>query len=136
MTASPRAVTLVERPISGRLCHSGREVAVQAKPSILIALVVATGLATAILVDVGLAGVRGSSPGNLLVSPASASSLSLAIMLAGTIGLLGLQPDHVTQRRHVRGKVAPAPGWLWAGATPRQGTSPLPTRRPWRLDPK
>lgn len=58
-----------------------------------------TGLIGVILMIVTLSGMQSSGSGDLMVSPAMANGMNLAV-LVGTIVILGLEFMHVRRLRH------------------------------------
>ena len=75
-----------------------------------VGAIAVTGLIGVILMIVTLSGMQSSGSGDLMVSPAMASGINLAV-LVGTIVILGLEFMHVRRlrRRYVPAKRAMAP---------------------------
>ncbi len=69
---------------------------------LLLGAVVATGLVTAFLAVASLNPYQNPSTGDILAAPAIANSLTLAILLVGSIVLLGLELARETRRRRGR----------------------------------
>jgi hypothetical protein len=64
-----------------------------------VSAIAVTGIIGVILMIVTLSGIESSGSGDLMVSPAMASGINLAV-LVGTIVILGLEFMHVRRLRH------------------------------------
>ena len=115
--------------------HSGR---------FLVGAVV-TGLATILLTLVALHGLPAPPSGDLVASTAIGTSMSLAVLLVGTLAILSLELVHLLSRRLVHAGQphrAPGRGPGVAMRTPAEHAARLhhsardrPGGRPWRRGP-